>query len=175
MSRDAVGWHDVSGLFADVQVRAWSAVTDAVHREGGVIFVQLWHIARRHIPLLRRHTAGRLRRPSTPTVSSPTPSGNKPTVTPRAMTRDDIRATINDYAAAAANAMRAGFDGVRLQAGFNYLIASSSTRAPMCDPDAYGGSIETGHAVVRCARRRRRAHRSRQGGRQGRSGVGGTR
>ena len=34
ISRDAVGWHDVPGLFTDAQVRAWSAVTDAVHREG---------------------------------------------------------------------------------------------------------------------------------------------
>jgi len=43
ISRDAVGWHDVPGLFTDAQVRAWSAVTDAVHRHGGLIFVQLWH------------------------------------------------------------------------------------------------------------------------------------
>jgi N-ethylmaleimide reductase len=43
VSRDAVGWHDVPGLFTDAQVRGWSAVTEAVHRAGGVIFAQLWH------------------------------------------------------------------------------------------------------------------------------------
>src|SRR6201999_3178321 len=35
ISRDAVGWHDVPGLFTDAQVRGWSAVTEAGHREGG--------------------------------------------------------------------------------------------------------------------------------------------
>ena len=40
---DAVGWHDVPGLFNDAQVHAWSNVTDAVHHAGGIIFTQLWH------------------------------------------------------------------------------------------------------------------------------------
>jgi N-ethylmaleimide reductase len=43
ISRDAVGWHDVPGLFNDTQVRAWAEVTEAVHEEGGLIFAQLWH------------------------------------------------------------------------------------------------------------------------------------
>jgi N-ethylmaleimide reductase len=124
-----VGWHDVPGLFTDTQVRAWSAVTDAVHREGGVIFVQLWHSGSSSHP---DFFAG------TPPLA---PSGNKPTVTPRAMTQDDIRATISDYAAAAANAMRAGFDGVQLQAGFNYLISQFLNPRTNLRTDAYGGSI----------------------------------
>ena len=58
------------------------------------------------------------------------------------MTRDDIRTTISDYAAAAANAMRAGFDGVQLQAGFNYLISQFLNPRTNVRTDAYGGSIE---------------------------------
>ena len=58
------------------------------------------------------------------------------------MTRHDIRTTINDYATAAANASRAGFDGVQLQAGFNYLISQFLNPRTNTRTDAYGGSIE---------------------------------
>ena len=142
ISRDAVGWHDVPGLFTDAQVRGWSAVTDAVHREGGVIFAQLWHTGSSSHPDFFAGTAPLAPSAVNPGVSSPTPSGNKPTVTPRAMTRDDIRTTISDYATAAANAMRAGFDGVQLQAGFNYLISQFLNPRTNVRTDAYGGSIE---------------------------------
>lgn len=43
VSRDAIGWHDAPGMFTDIQLRAWSAVVDAVHDAGGLIFAQLWH------------------------------------------------------------------------------------------------------------------------------------
>src|SRR5246127_813592 len=142
ISRDAVGWHDVPGLFTDAQVRGWSAVTDAVHGEGGVIFVQLWHTGSSSHPDFFGGTPPLAPSAVDPGVRSPTPSGNKPTVTPRAMTRDDIRTTINDYAAAAANASRAGFDGVQLQAGFNYLISQFLNPRTNTRTDAYGGSIE---------------------------------
>ena len=49
-------------------------------------------------------------------------SGKTMTVTPREMTRDDIRQAIADYRNAAQIAKDAGFDGVQLQAGFVYLI-----------------------------------------------------
>ena len=34
VSRDAVGWRDVTGLFTDEQVHGCSVVTDAVHQRG---------------------------------------------------------------------------------------------------------------------------------------------
>jgi N-ethylmaleimide reductase len=142
ISRDAVGWHDVPGLFTDTQVRGWSAVTDAVHRAGGVIFAQLWHTGSTSHPDFFAGTAPLAPSAVNPGLSSPTSSGNQPTVTPRAMTRDDIRTTIDDYATAAANAVRAGFDGVQLQAGFNYLISQFLNPRTNLRTDAYGGSIE---------------------------------
>jgi N-ethylmaleimide reductase len=143
VSRDAVGWHDVPGLFTESQIRGWSAVTDAVHRAGGVIFAQLWHTGSASHPDFFAGTAPLAPSAVNPGLSSPTPSGNKPTVTPRAMTRQDIRTTINDFAVAAANASRAGFDGVQLQAGFNYLISQFLNPRTNTRTDAYGGSIES--------------------------------
>jgi N-ethylmaleimide reductase len=142
ISRDAIGWHDVPGLFTDAQVRGWSAVTGAVHQQGGVIFAQLWHTGSTSHPDFFAGTAPLAPSAINPGLSSPTSSGNKPTVTPRAMTGQDIRTTINDYAVAAANASHAGFDGVQLQAGFNYLISQFLNPRTNTRTDAYGGSIE---------------------------------
>jgi N-ethylmaleimide reductase len=141
ISPQAVGWHDVPGLFTEAQIRGWSAVTDAVHRAGGVIFAQLWHTGALSHPDFFGGAAPLAPSTVDPGQHSPTPTGNKPTVTPRAMTRDDIRATITDFASAAANAIRAGFDGVQLQAGFSYLLGQFFNPATNRRSDEYGGSI----------------------------------
>ena len=99
ISRDAVGRRDVPGIFTDAQVRAWCHLYAALAHRLGV-------------------ASGFLQRQSTVRpiggnrgVLSPTPSGNNPTVAPKAMTRDDIRTTIYCHTNAAVNAMRAEFDG----------------------------------------------------------------
>ncbi|HEX4249445.1 MAG TPA: alkene reductase [Pseudonocardia sp.] len=141
VSPQAVGWHDVPGLFTDTQARRWAAVTDAVHREGGVIFAQLWHTGALSHPDFFQGVAPLAPSAVDPELRSPTRAGNKPTVVPRAMTRDDIHATIADFATAAANARRAGFDGVQLQAGFSYLISQFLNPATNLRTDEYGGSV----------------------------------
>lgn len=142
ISRDAVGWHDVPGIFTDAQVTAWSAVTNAVHDNGGVIFTQLWHTGSTSHPDFFSGTPPLAPSAVNPGLSSPTSLVSSPTVTPRAMTLDDIRTTIDDFAAAAGNATRAGFDGVQIQAGFSYLIGQFLNPRTNQRTDAYGGSIE---------------------------------
>ncbi|HEX4587139.1 MAG TPA: alkene reductase [Mycobacterium sp.] len=142
ISRDAVGWNDVPGLFTDTQVRAWSAVTEAVHAAGGLIFAQLWHTGSSSHPDFFSGTPPLAPSPVNPGLRSHTPSGLKPTVVPRAMTRADIAATVTDYAQAATNAQHAGFDGVQLQAGFSYLISQFLNPATNLRTDEYGGTVE---------------------------------
>ncbi|MCW2659512.1 MAG: NADH:flavin oxidoreductase/NADH oxidase [Mycobacterium sp.] len=141
ISPQAIGWHDVPGLFTETQVRGWSAVTDAVHCEGGVIFAQLWHTGALSHPDFFHGVPPLAPSAVNPGQHSPTPTGNKPTVVPRTMTRDEVRTTIADYATAAANAKRAGFDGVQIQAGFSYLISQFLNPATNLRDDEYGGSI----------------------------------
>jgi N-ethylmaleimide reductase len=142
VSRDAIGWHDVPGLFTEAQIKAWASVTDAVHAAGGLIFAQLWHTGSSSHPDFFAGTPPLAPSAVNPGLRSHTPSGLQPTVVPRAMTRADIAATVADFAQAADNARRAGFDGVQLQAGFSYLISQFLNPETNVRTDEYGGSIE---------------------------------
>src|ERR1700732_2606066 len=46
VSRQGVGYIRTPGIHSAEQVAGWKAVTDAVHRAGGRIFAQLWHVGR---------------------------------------------------------------------------------------------------------------------------------
>ncbi|MFF3515601.1 alkene reductase [Streptomyces sp. NPDC002573] len=142
ISRDAVGWHDVPGLYSDEQVARWRRGTDAVHRAGGVIFAQLWHTGSASRPDFFDGHPPLAPSAVNPGLLSPTSSGRRPTVEPLAMSAQDVRQTIADYAAAARNGMAAGFDGVQLQGGFNYLISRFLNPRTNVRTDVYGGSIE---------------------------------
>src|SRR3954467_14665100 len=41
-----VGYADTPGIWSDEQVAGWKLVTDAVHKAGGRILLQLWHVGR---------------------------------------------------------------------------------------------------------------------------------
>ncbi|MFN7783943.1 MAG: alkene reductase [Lysobacterales bacterium] len=137
------GYLDTPGIYSPEQIAGWKRVTDAVHAAGGRIFIQLWHVGRiSHSSLLPNGAAPVA--PSALTAKSKTftTEGFLDVSTPRAMSQEDIEATVADYAQAARNAIAAGFDGVEVHAANGYLIdqflrASSNQRE-----DAYGGSIE---------------------------------
>ena len=148
ISPQAIGAINVPGLFSDEQVAAWQAVTDAVHAAGGRIFAQLGHAgAVSHPDFFEGAT------PFAPSAIDPglqafTPDGFKATVTPRAMTLTDIEVTIADYARAARNARRAGFDGVELHAATSYLLPQFLNSALNRRDDRYGGSPENRVRIV---------------------------
>ena len=68
--------------------------------------------------------------------------GRKPTVTPRPLTKKEIRVTVADFARAARNAMEAGFDGVEILANYLYLISQFLNATTNLRKDEYGGSLE---------------------------------
>lgn len=137
------GYPDTPGLHSEEQVAAWRRVTDAVHAAGGRIFAQLMH-------------AGRIGHPSllpdglVPVGASAvaaagqlfTHEGPKDLVTPRELTADEVRATIADFAAAARNAIEAGFDGVELHGANGYLIHQFLAPNTNLREDEWGGPAE---------------------------------
>ena len=137
ISPEGFGWADTPGLWSAAQLRGWRRVTEAVHAAGGRIIAQLWHTGAISHPELRGGLQPLSASDVDPLQESVTPTGRKPTVTPRAMTREEIRKTIADYARAARNAMEAGFDGVQILANYLYLLAQFLNRttndiAPGC-------------------------------------------
>ncbi|WP_037960350.1 alkene reductase [Streptomyces violens] len=140
VSEQAIGFVHVPGIYSAEQVAGWRRVTDAVHALGGRIVLQLWHTGAASHP---DHLGGRL--PAGPSAVDPhersrTPSGFKPTVTPREMTADDIAATVAGFRAASANARRAGFDGVEIGALGTFLLAQFLHPRLNRRTDGYGGT-----------------------------------
>ncbi|GAB3154048.1 alkene reductase [Amycolatopsis stemonae] len=139
VSERAVGFLNVPGLYTEDHVAGWRPVTDVVHALGGRIVAQLWHTgAVSHPDVLGARPAG----PSAVNPEEPvyTAGGRRRTGTPRALTAAEIRATIADYATAADNARRAGFDGVELAANGVYLLAQFLHPRLNRRTDAYGRS-----------------------------------
>ena len=142
ISERAVGYINTPGIHTDEQVKGWRKVTDAVHARGGKMFCQLWHVGRMSHPDFHGGEPPLSASAINPNSQSFTPEGFKDTVTPKAMTIDDIQETIADYGQAAKNAMAAGFDGVEIHSSNGYLLHQFFSRTSNVRTDDYGGSKE---------------------------------
>ncbi len=139
-----MGYPLTPGIYTNEQVAGWKKVTDAVHAEGGKIFIQLWHVGRvSHSSL---HPAEGLPvAPSEVAAAGMTLTSTfeqVPFETPRAITLEEIKQTIADYRKAAENALAAGFDGVELHAANGYLLHEFMHETSNKRTDEYGGSVE---------------------------------
>jgi N-ethylmaleimide reductase len=106
------------------------------------MYAQLWHTGAMSHPDFFGGELPMSAADVNPEQESVTPSGRKPTVAPRPMTKAEIRQTVADFGNAAKNAMDAGFDGGQIQANYLYLIAQFLNSATNRRTDEYGGSIE---------------------------------
>ena len=120
--------------------------------------MQLWHTGRVAHPSFSEHPLLRKSGLAMPSVSSsnsqlrhprrntPLPTSTYKGVEEAAVARglevSEISRLRNDYARAARNAMRAGFDGVELHAAHGYLIDQFLQDGVNQRSDKYGGSIE---------------------------------
>ncbi len=142
ISPQGYGWVGSPGVYTPAQVAGWKLVTDAVHKRGGRMFLQLWHMGRVSHPEFQDGQTPVGPSAIKPSGDSYTPSGKKPYVMPRAMTEAEIASTVRDYAQATANARDAGFDGVEVHAANGYLIDQFIRDGSNQRTDGYGGSIE---------------------------------
>lgn len=143
ISQQGQGYQDTPGIYTDAQVAGWRKVTDAVHAKGGHIVIQLWHVGRVSHTTLQPGGAAPVA-PSAIAAASKTYVGNAfiDTSTPRALELSEIAGIVADYRRAAANAIKAGFDGVEIHAANGYLIDQFLKDGANHRTDAYGGSIE---------------------------------
>ncbi|MEO0013663.1 MAG: hypothetical protein RLZZ535_2052, partial [Cyanobacteriota bacterium] len=136
------GYMNVPGIYNEEQIQGWQLVTNAVHAQGGKIFLQIWHSGRvAHSALLNGE------KPVAPseiaaTGQLHTPIGKVEIETPRALETSEISEIIAQFRQAAINAKQAGFDGVELHGAFGYLIDQFLQDGSNQRQDKYGGSIE---------------------------------
>jgi len=139
----AKGYVRTPGIYTDAQIESWQSVTKAVHNKGGKIFMQLFHTGRIALPDFLPGNVQPVAPSAVPAKGQNyTYEGMKPFVTPRELTREEIRAIVHDFATASKNAISAGFDGVELHAASGYLVQQFLTTNANLRTDEYGGTIE---------------------------------
>jgi len=125
------------GIDNDGLVEGMSEMTDAVHREGGRIIMQLAHGGLRAVP---KFTGMTPMGPSTGEGLLESPG--------REMTVEDIRQTVDDFGQAARRAKEAGFEGVQIHAAHGYLLGQFLSPAFNQRTDEYGGRVENRARIV---------------------------
>ncbi len=143
-SPNGLGYCRIPGLFNEAQVEGWKKTTNAVHAEGGKIFVQLMHTGRISHSLNLPEGAKAL----APSAVQPAgqmwtdQEGMKDFEVPNAMSSEELTETIKEFAHSAELAVKAGFDGVELHAANGYLLEQFISPISNQRTDNYGGSIE---------------------------------
>ncbi|SEC12411.1 2,4-dienoyl-CoA reductase [Streptomyces misionensis] len=115
-------------LTTEAEAERHRVVTDAVHREGGRIALQILHFGRYayHRDLV---APSPLQAPISPFV-------------PRELSEADIERTIDDYVRAARLARHAGYDGVEIMGSEGYLVNEFIAARTNHRTDRWGGSYE---------------------------------
>jgi 2,4-dienoyl-CoA reductase-like NADH-dependent reductase (Old Yellow Enzyme family) len=137
-----VGYPNTPGIWSDDQTEGWKPIVDAVHKKGGIILLQLWHVGRISDPFFLDGKAP-------VSASAIAPEGRvsllrppKDYGTPRALETDEIPGVIAAYKLGAENAKKAGFDGVEIHGANGYLIDQFLQDGSNKRSDKWGGSRE---------------------------------
>ena len=147
VSRQGQGYSFTPGIYSEAQVQGWRRVTEAVHAAGGRMVLQLWHVGR--MSHASFHADGL---PVAPSAIAPAArvwvAGDDGVGSlldcpvPRALEAAEIPGVVDDFRRAAANAMRAGFDGVEIHGANGYLIDQFLRTTSNHRTDAYGGPVD---------------------------------
>ncbi|HEY6259601.1 MAG TPA: alkene reductase [Xanthobacteraceae bacterium] len=141
VSPQGVGYIRTPGIHSPAQVAGWRAVTDAVHRAGGKIFAQLWHVGRISHPDF--HDGALPVAPSAIAADGEvfTTRGRTKMMTPRALETHELPGIVAQFRSGAESAKAAGFDGVELHGANGYLLDQFLRDGTNRRTDAYGGSV----------------------------------
>jgi N-ethylmaleimide reductase len=140
------GYAWTPGIHTEAQRQGWRLVTDAVHRRGGAIFLQMWHVGRMAHPSLMPNgeapwgvTEQRAQDSDVFAHDADGKLGYMRAGAPRRLDTDEISALVDTFADAFAHARRAGFDGVELHAANGYLFDQFMNTVLNTRTDRYGG------------------------------------
>jgi len=117
-------------LFDDKFIPQFEKVAGYIHENGGIAIQQILHAG--------RYGGIDIGYCVQPSIVPQTLPHFRP---PREMTKEQIRETIQQHAAAAKRAIKAGFDGTEITSFMGYLLASFNSKFTNRRTDEYGGSI----------------------------------
>lgn len=143
-SPNGLGYARIPGIFNEEQTNAWRMVTDAVHKQGGKIFIQLMHSGRVG-SVLNLPKGAKLVAPSAVKCSGQLWSDSNGMVDmdePNPLTYSELLEAKNEYVQASMLAIQAGFDGVELHAANGYLLEQFLSPHTNQRNDEYGGTVE---------------------------------
>ena len=136
------GYMATPGIYSEAQVQGWQPITQAVHEAGSKIVAQIWHVGRISHPDLTGGATPLAPSAVAAKVSAYTRHGKQQAPVPHAMSVDEIADVVGQFRRAAANAIRAGFDGVEIHGANGYLVDQFLRDGSNHRTDAYGGSPE---------------------------------
>lgn len=124
------------GIWTQDQINRWKEITDAVHAKGSYIYCQLIALGRAANPKQLDADGGyEVLAPSGIPMESGMP-------VPGVLSGDQIESIIGNFATAARNAIKAGFDGVEVHGANGYLVDQFLQDVTNQRDDKWGGSIE---------------------------------
>ncbi len=142
---DATGYPRTPGIWSDAQTVVWATVAKAIKKDGAKAFIQLWHTGR----IAHQHNLPPGWDPIAPSPVQPklpiytdVAAGMVENPVPREMTEEDIRRVLDDHRRAAANARKAGFDGIELHCANGYLIDQFASTNTNLRTDRWGGNLD---------------------------------
>lgn len=149
ISMQGMGYAKTPGIYSQAQIEGWKLTTDAVHKAGGKIFLQLWHVGRVSSSKVNNlqpiGPSAKIANDTKVYIFDGAPNGDAtfvPVEEPREMKNVDIQNVINEFAQGAKNAIEAGFDGVEIHGANGYLIDQFLRSNSNLRTDDYGGSQE---------------------------------
>ncbi|KAL9657306.1 hypothetical protein ABK040_011526 [Willaertia magna] len=136
--QSAQGYPCTPGIYSKEQIEVWKKVTDAVHKKGGIICLQMWHVGRARYKNSVSSSDIGLTGEMTDLETMQRVKCEKP----KALTTEEIKEIVKSYGQATKNAIEAGFDMVEIHAANGYLINQFIVDGVNKRTDEYGGSIE---------------------------------
>lgn len=149
VSLQGMGYAKTPGIYSAAQIEGWKLTTEAVHKAGSKIFLQLWHVGRVSSSQVNGMQpigpSAKIAKDTSVYIFDGAPNGDAtfvPVEEPKEMTKADIDNAIAEFVQGAKNAMEAGFDGVEIHGANGYLIDQFLRSNSNVRTDEYGGSQE---------------------------------
>jgi 2,4-dienoyl-CoA reductase-like NADH-dependent reductase (Old Yellow Enzyme family) len=121
----------VPHFYGEQSLAGWKRVVDEVHRAGGKVFPQLWHVGLTPAADGKIHTG----------AIGPSGLANRSEKITEPMTQQDIDNVVRAFGEAALSARQLGFDGVEIHGAHGYLLDQFFWDGTNQRTDGYGGDL----------------------------------